>query len=80
MSTKGPSPRTYYQLPGRLLRWELARILEPGFDFRIVPVGRASEGSCLYVVYRSTADREVQFRLLPTPRNRWSSLVDEDEA
>lgn len=49
-----PSPQCELRrLPGLYRRWELARLLEAGEDYRIEDAGAAEDGTALYAVYKS---------------------------
>lgn len=48
--------KIFYRLPGLLLRWELERVFESEFDYRIVTAGTTLDGSELFAVYRRPSD------------------------
>lgn len=44
----------FRRLPGLYRRWELARLLKPGEEYRIEDAGTTLEGTALLAVYERT--------------------------
>ena len=56
---RAADPKRHVRLPGLFRRWELERVIEPGFEYRVEPWGQDASGCELVALYRRASEEEL---------------------
>lgn len=59
---RAADPAEYRRIPGLFRRWELERIIEPGFEYYVEEHGKDDAGIELYTIYKRVPGEIVSGR------------------